>query len=50
MEFLGLENSAIKKVSRDPLPSDGSKNFFKYIDSDSPDDEESESIIRISLA
>jgi hypothetical protein len=28
MEFLGLENSAIKKVSRDPSPSDGSKNFL----------------------
>jgi hypothetical protein len=27
MEFLGLENCAIKKVSRDPPPSDGSKNF-----------------------
>jgi len=28
MEFLGLENSAIKKVSRDPSPSDSSKKFL----------------------
>jgi hypothetical protein len=50
MNFLGLENSAIKRVSRELPSSDGSKKKFKYMDSDSPDDEESESIIRISLA
>ena len=31
MEFWGLENSAIKRVSRDPLSSDGSKIFFNIL-------------------
>jgi hypothetical protein len=50
MEILALEDRATKRVSRDPSPSDGSQNYLKNIDSDSPDDEESESIIRISIA
>ncbi len=50
IEFLGLENSAIKKGFQRPTTLRWFKKNFKYIDSDSPDDEESESIIRISLA
>ena len=50
IEFLGLEYSAIKWVSRDLSALDEPDFFLKHTDSDSPDDEESESIIRISIA
>jgi hypothetical protein len=50
MEILALEDRATERVSRDPPSSDGSQNYLKNIDSDSPDDGESESIIRISIA
>jgi hypothetical protein len=50
MEFLGLQYPSIEMVSREPPSSEGSKKHLKHIDSDSPDDEESESIITISIA
>ena len=50
MEILALEDRATERVSRDPPSSDGSQNYLKNIDSDSPDDGESESMIRISIA
>jgi hypothetical protein len=50
MEFLGLEYPAIERVSRDLPILRWIKKILKDIDSDSPADEESESIIRISIA
>ena len=50
IEFLGPEYLALQWVSRDLSALDELNFFFKHADSDSPDDEESESIIRISVA
>ena len=50
MEFLGLEYLAIEKGFQRHTILRWIQNFLKGIDSDSPDDEESESIIRISIA
>ena len=50
IEFLGLEYPAIQWVSRDLSALDELNCFLKHTDSDNPDDEESESIIRISIA
>jgi hypothetical protein len=50
MEFLGLEYPAIEKGFQKHTILRWMKKNLKDIDSDSPDDEESESIIRISIA
>ena len=50
MEFLGLEYSAIEKGCQRPVVLRRTQKLLKNRDSDSPDDEESKSIIRISVA
>ena len=50
IEFLGLEYPAVQWVSRDLSALEKLNFFLEHTDSDSPDDEEPESIIRISIA
>jgi hypothetical protein len=50
MEFLLLEYSAIEKGFQRLFVQRWVQKFFKNSDSDSPDDKESKSIIRISIA
>ena len=50
MEFLSLEYSAVEKGFQRPFVLRRIQKLLKSSDSDSPDDEESKYIIRISIA
>jgi hypothetical protein len=50
MEFLSLEYSAVEKGFQRPVVLRRIQKLLKSSDSDSPDDEESKYIIRISIA
>ena len=50
MKIFHLEYSALEKGTQRPFVQRWVQNFFLNSDSDSPDDEESKSIIRISVA
>ncbi len=50
MDFLGLEYSGLEKGFQRSVALEGIQKLFKNSDSDSPDDEESKSIIRIPVA
>jgi hypothetical protein len=50
MEFLSLEYSAVEKGFQRPIGPRRIQKLLKSSDSDSPDDEESKYIIRISVA